>query len=186
HHVELPGGRWAPWWGADRAGKLRDPAEAVINPRYREDWVGLSDLWLAAMAVGVMSEALSDAVEEVSGRRGLMGRAMKDLPGVQFNLGRAAIALASARATYEAGCAEVDARIDAGRIPSEEDQLRQMALSVDALSRCDAAAGQLRKVLGGNGLRESHPFERRQRDLAALGVHIHAHQERVTERGAPQ
>ena len=90
--VELPGDRWAPWWGADRAVQLRDPAEAVISPRYREDWVGLSDLWLAAMAVGVVGAALEETVEEVDGRRAIMGRSMRDLPGVHFNLGRAAVA----------------------------------------------------------------------------------------------
>jgi hypothetical protein len=57
-----------------------------------------------------------------------------------------------------------------------------MALSVDALARCDTAAGHLRKVLGGNGLREGHSFERRQRDLSAMGVHINAHEDRVSER----
>jgi alkylation response protein AidB-like acyl-CoA dehydrogenase len=178
----LPAQRWAPWWGADRAEQLRDPATAVISPRYREDWVGLSDLWLAAMAVGVASRALEEAVEEVGGRRAIMGRPMTELAGVQFNLGRAALAVASARAAYQAGCAEVDARIDAGTIPTEEEYLRQMALSVDVLTRCDTAAGHLRKVLGGNGLRESHRFERRHRDLGAMSIHINAHEDRVSER----
>ena len=85
-----------------------------------------------------------------------MGRSMRDLPGVHFNLGRAAVAVASARAACLAGCAEVDARIDAGVIPTEDDYLRQMALAADALARADVADSHLRKVLGGNGLREGH------------------------------
>ena len=51
--ARLPAARCVPWYGANRAAVLRDPAFPVIDGRYREDWVGLSDLWLAAMAVGV-------------------------------------------------------------------------------------------------------------------------------------
>ena len=181
-HVRLPGDRWAPWWGADRAVQLRDPAEPVISARYREDWVGLSDLWLAAMAVGIVGAALEETVEEVGGRRAIMGRSMRDLPGVHFNLGRAALAATSARAACLAGCAEVDARIDAGVIPTEDDYLRQMALAADALARADTADAHLRKVLGGNGLREGHRFERRHRDLGAMSIHINAHEDRISER----
>ena len=181
-HVRLPGDRWAPWWGADRAVQLRDPAEPVISARYREDWVGLSDLWLAAMAVGIVGAALEETVEEVGGRRAIMGRSMRDLPGVHFNLGRAALAVTSARAACLAGCAEVDARIDAGVIPTEDDYLRQMALAADALARADTADAHLRKLLGGNGLREGHRFERRHRDLGAMSIHINAHEDRISER----
>jgi alkylation response protein AidB-like acyl-CoA dehydrogenase len=182
HGVTIPPGRWAPWWAADRAGKLRDPALAVIHQRYREDWVGLSDLWLAAMATGVTQAALEETAEEVGARKAIMGRPMSQMAGVHFNLGRAATAVLAARSTYEAACAGVDARIDAGAIPTEADHLRQMAASTHALAACEVAMGHLRKVMGGNGLREGHRFERRQRDLQAMPLHINAHEDRVSER----
>ena len=40
----------------------------------------------------------------------------------------------------------------------------------------------LLKVVGGNGLRERHPFERRYRDFQSMPLHINAHEDRVTER----
>jgi alkylation response protein AidB-like acyl-CoA dehydrogenase len=182
HDVALPGDRWSPWWAADRAGKLRDPDLAVIHPRYREDWVGLSDLWLAAMATGVTRAALAETAEEVAGRKAIMGRPMTQLAGVHFNLGRAATAVLAARSSYEAACADVDSRIDAGVIPTEADHLRQMAASTHALAACEVAMGHLLKVVGGNGLREGHRFERRHRDLQAMPLHINAHEDRVSER----
>ena len=181
-NVAVPLSRCAPWWAADRAGKLRDPDYDVINHRYREDWVGLSDLWLAAMAVGIAQAALQETVEEVVGRKAIMGRPMTQYAGVHFNLGRAATAVLAAKAAYASGCAEVDERIEAGGIPTEGDYVRQMAISVHALSSCELAMGHLAKVLGGNGLRESHIFERRQRDFRAMPVHINAHEDRVSER----
>ena len=51
-----------------------DPHFPVINPRYREDWVGLSDVWLAAMGNGVVGAALDDVVAEVGSRRAIMMR----------------------------------------------------------------------------------------------------------------
>src|SRR5205823_10669031 len=72
--VTLPADRTVPWYGANRAAKLRDPDFPVIDPRYREDWVGLSDVWLAAMGAGIVGAALDDVAAEVGRRRAVMGR----------------------------------------------------------------------------------------------------------------
>jgi alkylation response protein AidB-like acyl-CoA dehydrogenase len=180
--VCLPAGRTVPWFGANRAAKLREPGFAVISPRYREDWVGLSDVWLAAMGTGVVGAALEDVTAEVGGRRAIMGRPMTDLAGVHFNLGRAAKELAGARAAVAHACAEVDGRIMAAAAPTEADELRLAAVSAFALEACERAMHHLLKVVGGNGLREHHPFERRYRDFQLMPVHINAHEDRVTER----
>jgi alkylation response protein AidB-like acyl-CoA dehydrogenase len=180
--VGLSPGRAVPWYGANRAEKLRDPAFPVINRRYREDWVGLSDVWLAAMGTGIVGAALDDVTTEVGGRRALMGRPMTELAGVHFNLGRAAKELAGARAAVAQGCRDVDDRIADAAAPTEADDLRLAALSAFALEACDRAMHHMLKVVGGNGLRERHPFERRYRDFQSMPLHINAHEDRVTER----
>jgi two-component flavin-dependent monooxygenase len=180
--VGLPAERAVPWYGANRADKLRDPDFAVINPRYREDWVGLSDVWLAAMGTGIVGAALDEVAEEIGGRRALMGRPMTELAGVHFNLGRAAKELAGARAAVAHACGEVDARIGAATAPTEADELRLATVSAFALEACDRAMHHLLKIVGGNGLRERHPFERRYRDFQTMPLHINAHEDRVTER----
>ncbi len=174
--------RAVPWYGANRAEKLRDPDFPVINTRYREDWVGLSDVWLAAMGTGIAGAALDEVTAEVGGRRAIMGRPMTELAGVHFNLGRAAKELAGARAAVIHACGEVDARVGAGVAPTEADELRLGAVSAFALEACDRAMHHLLKIVGGNGLRERHPFERRYRDFQAMPLHINAHEDRVTER----
>jgi 3-hydroxy-9,10-secoandrosta-1,3,5(10)-triene-9,17-dione monooxygenase len=180
--VAVPLMRCTPWYGADRAVKLRAVDAPVIDRRYREDWVGLSALWLAAMACGVIAAALDDLVEEVGGRRAIMGRAMAELPGVQFNFGRAAASLLGARAAAAEGCAAVDRRIAAGVVPSEGDELEAAARAAFALDACNQAMQHLMKVAGGNGLRERHPLERRYRDFQAMPLHINAHEDRISER----
>jgi alkylation response protein AidB-like acyl-CoA dehydrogenase len=182
HAVDIPADRAVPWFGANRAAKLRDSSFPVISARYREDWVGLSDVWLAAMGMGVVGAALDEVTGELGTRRALMGRPMTELAGVHFNIGRAAKELVGARAAVTHAANEVDARIAAGVAPSEADDLRLAALSAFALEACSRAMQHLLKVVGGNGLRERHPFERRYRDFQLMPVHINAHEDRVTER----
>jgi alkylation response protein AidB-like acyl-CoA dehydrogenase len=180
--ARLPLARTVPWYGANRAAILRDPHFPVINVRYREDWVGISDVWLAAMGTGLTGAALADITTEVAGRRALMGRPMTELTGVHFNLGRAAKELAGAEGAIAQACAEIDGRMANAITPTETAELRLAALSAFALEACERSMRHLLKVVGGNGLRERHPFERRHRDFQTMPLHINAHEDRVSER----
>ncbi len=154
---------------------------AVFSERYREDWVGLSDLWLGAQAVGCAHAALDDVASSVRNRIAIFGVKMSERPMVQVNLGQAAAKIASARSVVQTGCRETDERIHAGVAPTEADYLRQLSLSMAALELCDDAMKLLLRVLGGNGLREGNDFERRYRDMQAMPLHINAHRDRVSE-----
>lgn len=173
----VPLSRCVTWYGANRAEALREVP--VIHPRYREDWVGLSDLWLAWMGVGLARAALVDVIRESMGRKAILGRSVPSLPTVQLNLGQAASLVLSAAATAEQGCRQVDDRIAAGQAPTEADYLRQMALSASAIDQLQQAMGLIRRTVGGNGLREGATFDRRWRDFQAIPVHINAHADRV-------
>jgi alkylation response protein AidB-like acyl-CoA dehydrogenase len=160
---------------------FRDPSYAHVNPRYREDWVALSDLWLACMAVGVADAALAECCAGIQGRVAIMGTKMIERPTIHVNLGQAGAQIGAARATAYDACARTDARIAAGRAPSERDYLEQLAASMAALRLCDEAMRLILRVLGGNGLREGASFERRYRDVQAMPLHINAHPDRVSE-----
>lgn len=174
--------RCVPWYAANRADVLRRPDHPVVHPRYREDWVGVSDLWLAAQATGAARAALDEATAGVVGRRAIMGAAMVEMPMVPMRLGEASSMLAAAEAAVTVGCAEVDERIGSGVAPSEADHIRQLALSAQALRLSRDAMDHILYVLGGNGLRESGSFERRYRDVTAMPLHINAHPDRVYDR----
>ncbi|MCU1501700.1 MAG: hypothetical protein JWM12_1054 [Ilumatobacteraceae bacterium] len=184
HHdaSRVPLARCAVWYAANRAEMYRDEAHPVINPRYREDWVGLSDLWLAAQATGAAGAAVEDAARGVRDRRAIMGAAMVDMPMVPMRLGEAWAMVAAAEAAVAVGCAEVDGRIAAGAPPTEADYTRQLAHSAQALRLCREAMDHVLAVLGGNGLRESGSFERRYRDVMAMPLHINAHPDRVYDK----
>jgi alkylation response protein AidB-like acyl-CoA dehydrogenase len=112
----------------------------------------------------------------------LLGKAMTTHPTVQLNLGRAAALVSGAAATAETACRQVDERIDAERVPSEADHLRQMALATSALDQLGEAMVLTQRAIGGNGLRQGASFERRWRDFQAMPAHINAHRDRVNLR----
>ncbi len=176
--VEVPLDRCVEWFGANRAESLR--TVPVVHHRYREDWVGLSDLWLGSMALGVVRAALIEAAAEFRDRKAIMGRSMVDRPTVQVNLGRAVALTASARASIAEATAEVDRRIDEGLVPTEADYYRQQAIVTMAVEQLERAMDLLARTYGGNGLRESSDFDRRSRDFRAMPLHINVHHDRVT------
>ena len=160
---------------------FRSAEYPVINLRYREDWVGLSDLWLGCMAVGVADAALGDACSGIQGRIAIMGTKMVERPTIHVNLGHAGALIGAARACVYDACARTDARITNAQVPTEADYLQQLSASMMALKLCDDAMRLILRVLGGNGLREGQSFERRYRDFQAMPLHINAHPDRVTE-----
>ena len=68
---------------------FRDPSYPVIDDRYREDWVALSDLWLGCMAVGVADAAFKEACSGIKGRIAILGVKMEERPTIHVNLGQA-------------------------------------------------------------------------------------------------
>ncbi len=160
---------------------FRDPERPMIAHRYREDWVGLSDMWLGCIAVGVTQAALDEVTAGIKDRVAIMGVKVAERPTVHVNLGQAQARINSARDTVYAALAETDGRIDVEKIPDETDYLRQLSTSMNALQQCEDAMRLLLRVMGGNGLREGPAFERRFRDLQAMPLHINAHQDRVSE-----
>lgn len=169
--------RCVPWFGANRAETLREIP--VVSHRYREDWVGLSDVWLAWMGVGLVRRALTEAVDGAKGRRSILGKQMTTHPTVQLNLGEAASLVTAAAGIAETACRQVDERIDAAVVPTEADYLRQMALSTAALDQLSQAMGLIRRALGGTGIQEGGSFDRHHRNFQAMPLHINAHADRV-------
>ena len=160
---------------------FRDPAVAVIAPRYREDWVGVSDLWLGAMAASLCQAALSEICAGIRDRVAIMGVKVAERPLVQVNLGHAQGLITAAADTVRAALCATDERMKSNTTPTEADYLGQMSASMQALQMCDDAMRLMLRVQGGNGLREGTTFERRYRDFQAMPLHINAHRDRVSE-----
>jgi alkylation response protein AidB-like acyl-CoA dehydrogenase len=182
HYADLPvpSSRVVPWAPRHRDA-LRDPSLEVIAPRYREDWVALSVLWLGAMATGVAAMSMSDVANSIRERVAILGTRVADRPTVHVNLGRAEALVNAATDTVFAALNDTDARVAAGIAPREADYFRQCLAGMQAVHLCDEAMRLLLRVLGGNGLREGTDFERRYRDFQAMPLHINGHIDRLTE-----
>ena len=133
------------------------------------------------MAAGLAQQALDEVCTGIKDRIAIMGVKVAQRPTVHVNLGAAQAAISAAQDTVRVACEETDARISAQILPTEDDYLRQLAASMQALALCDEAFRLLLRVMGGNGLREGGDFERRYRDFQAMPLHINAHRDRVTE-----
>jgi alkylation response protein AidB-like acyl-CoA dehydrogenase len=159
----------------------RQPDHAMIHARYREDFVGVSSLWLAAMAIGIAQAALDETSLGIRERIAIMGVKMAYRPTVQVNLGQAAAMISTARASIQQCCRDTDRRVKTHTAATEADYLEQITRPMMALHLCDEAMRLLLRVLGGNGLRESASFERRYRDMQAIPLHMNVHPDRVSE-----
>jgi len=178
HDVSVPLSRTCQWFGANRAESLR--SVPVVHHRYREDWVGISDIWLGWMALGVVSRALAEIVDATQSRRVIMGAKMVERPTVQINIGRATALTLAAKAAVADICHEIDERINNAVVPDTAAYYRQQAVTSMAVEQLSQAMELLSRTLGGNGTRESHPFDRRLRDFRSMPLHINVHQDRVT------
>jgi len=182
YYEELPVPRTmvAPWPLRHRE-HLRDPNYPVVGARYREDWVGLTVMWLGAMATGIAETSLRETASNIRDRIAIFGTKMADRPTIHVNLGRARALVNAATDTAYAAMVETDARIKAGVPPTEADYFRQTGAGMQAVTLCEEAMKLILRVLGGNGLREGTVFERRYRDFQAMPLHILGHVDRVTE-----
>lgn len=176
----VPAGRVVPLAPFHRFG-LRDAATAIIHPRYREDWVALSVLWLGTMATGVAAASLEECADGIRDRIAIYGTRMADKATIHVNLGRARALLDAAHDTVYAALVETDLRIAAGTLPGEGDYFRQTSAGMQAVLLCDEVMHLVLRVLGGNGLREGTDFERRYRDFQAMPLHINGHVDRISE-----
>ena len=168
-------------WPPKYREPFRDPGYAMIHPRYREDWVALSVVWLGAMATGLAERSLVDTTESIRDRIAILGTKMRERPTIHVNIGRARALLNAATDTVYAAMAETDVRIAGGFSPDEQDYFRQCAAGMQAVMLCDEVMKLILRVLGGNGLREGTAFERRYRDFQAMPLHINGHIDRITE-----
>ena len=176
----IPEERVVPWPLRHREN-LRDPEYHVINDRYREDWVGLSVVWLGAMATGLVEVSLNEVAASIKDRIAIFGTKMVDKPTIHTNLGRARALLNAATDTVYAAMIETDTRITQNIFPVEGDYFRQTSSGMQAVLLCEEAMKLILRVSGGNGLREGTDFERRYRDFQAFPLHINGHADRITE-----
>jgi alkylation response protein AidB-like acyl-CoA dehydrogenase len=133
------------------------------------------------MATGIAQAAIDAAVEHMMGRVGTSGQPIAELPVAHANLGQAQASVAAARLAWQGGCVETDERIAVGTIPTEDDYLRQMSVSMASVQLCESAMELVQRVLGGNGLREGGRFDRLYRDFQSIPLHITVHRDRVSE-----
>lgn len=192
---DAPGVRIEPTWQAMavRASMSNDvvleevfiPEEraAVDNrPAPHESWLpdgpaalrvpARSRPWMPAMMLGVAQAALTETIEFAKPMgMSVGGRPRTSMPGNQFAVADAAMAIESGRAFLHQEARSIMAKAAAGELFSPDDINRMDMAGLVARENAQAAVDRLFSIRGAHGLFETGNFERYYRDVRIGTLH---------------
>jgi two-component flavin-dependent monooxygenase len=146
---------------------LREPP----HPMLAESFSITSACLFGSAAVGLATQVLRLAVEQLGGRAVRGGAMAAELPDIQSGLARALQDCVVAASTLQHALGQADERRARGVAPGAA-ELAHMHLS--AVAAMDLALGSVQqslRLLGGTGMREG-PVERMARDVQAMALHL--------------
>jgi alkylation response protein AidB-like acyl-CoA dehydrogenase len=157
--------------------KRHEPLAAISLPSR----LGVS---LVAVGIGILRHAIDELVALAGVKTPFASRGglLRDRPGVQIDVARAAGALDGARAHVRTVCNEIFERVRRGAAPATADLARLRLAYVTATERLLEGVEWVRRAAGMNAVQSGAPLERCWRDLHALSQHFAlapAHYERI-------
>lgn len=142
------------------------------NPMYRIPTSAVGGHGLAGCVVGNAQNALEATLEWVKSRSTVQGAKMRDFQTVQLRIGVAGAKIDAARLVIRNDCIEAEAALNAGRVMSIEEKLRQKRNAAMAVKFSMEAIDLLQEMAGANGIYQKAPLERIFRDARAAAAHI--------------
>ncbi len=145
-------------WLPDGPKALRVPSRARV--------------WMAAMMLGIARVALEETIEFAKSRSmSLGGGGRTAMPGNQFAVADAAMALESARAFLFQEAGAITAKADSGEAFLPADSSRMDMAGLVARENAQKAVDRLFAIRGAHGLFETDAFERYYRDVRIGTLH---------------
>ena len=129
-------------------------------------------VWMASMMLGLAQTALDETVEYAKARgMALGGNAKTSMPGNQFAVADAAMAIESGRAFLVQEARAITAKAMAGQEFVPDDAARMEMAGLVARQNAQSAVDRLFAIRGATGLFESGNFERYYRDVRMGTLH---------------
>ena len=166
----------------DQVFVAEDMAPAPIRPAPHEPWLPngpavlkvptKARVWMAGMMLGVAQAALDETIEYAKARgMALGGGAKTSMPGNQFAVADAAMAIESGRAFLVQEARSITAKAMAGEDFVPDDAARMEMAGLVARENSQRAVDRLFAIRGAHGLFESGNFERYYRDIRMGTLH---------------
>ncbi len=128
--------------------------------------------WMSGMMLGIAQVALKETIEFAKGSEmSLGGGGRTSMPGNQFAVADAAMAVESARAFLYQETRAIAAKADAGERFCPEDVSRIEMAGLVARENAQRAVDRLFSIRGAHGLFETGNFERYYRDVRMSTLH---------------
>jgi alkylation response protein AidB-like acyl-CoA dehydrogenase len=139
-----------------------------------------------AFALGLAEGAIQDLVDLTdTGKRPVYGRvALKDAPSVQFELGRAEVALRAARALMQEQCENPPQDCLAGRTQDLDRTTRRHQCATWVNEVCSQVIATCYRLGGASAVYETSPLQRRLRDISAAIQHVSVNSRHYLTAGA--
>ncbi len=129
-------------------------------------------VWMSSMMLGLAQTALDETVEYAKARgMALGGNAKSSMPGNQFAVADAAMAIESGRAFLVQEARAITAKAMAGQEFVPDDAARMEMAGLVARQNAETAVDRLFAIRGATGLFESGNFERYYRDVRMGTLH---------------
>ena len=131
-----------------------------------------SRVWMPAMMLGIAQVALDDTIESAKAESMSQGgHSRRSMPGNQFAVADAAMAIESARAFLYQETRAIAAKADAEEQFTSEDAARFHMAGLVARENAQKAVDRMFSVRGARGLFEASDFERYYRDVRMGTLH---------------
>lgn len=166
----------------DQVFVAEDMAPAINRPAPHEPWLpngpaalkspAKAKVWMGSMMLGIAQAALDETIEYAKGRSMAFGGNPKtSMPGNQFAVADAAMAIESGRAFLVQEARAITAKAIAGQEFVPDDAARMEMAGLVARVNSQEAVDRLFAVRGATGLFETGNFERYYRDVRMGTLH---------------
>lgn len=131
-----------------------------------------STSWIAAIMLGVAQSALNDTIEYArGGSMSLGGQPRGSMPGNQFAIADAAMAIESGRAFLHQEVRNIMTKAQTMTPFNADEVIRAQMATLVARENAQRAVERLFSIRGAHGLYEAHDFERYYRDVRIGTLH---------------
>ena len=148
----------------------RVPNGRTVTPLYQLPHVSTVPFMFSATGLGI-AESLLDAMIAAIKQTQSRGQRLADIQALQIHVAESAAEIDCARQLLERDTEQAMAAVEAGRILTLKEKIRNRRDQAYMVKLCRSAVDRLFAAAGSRGLFESHVAQRKFRDMCAMSTH---------------